>query len=183
MNIYPLKLFPPFHHIDHLHFHHAAGGKKAQPMRRGILIHAGSVLHQRCNFPDSEWPTSCIRIHFLIIELYSFFKAYNNWSGNTFFPNQQFARKKILKLNLIIPYISINVINNQSFTDSPRHATTYAGFWSFTFFIQFHGNLPGDIASGQFSDRKIFVRPVMAQVWSLLSVINIDRLFVCLFVT
>ena len=164
MNIYPLKLFPPFHHIDHLHFHHAAGGKKAQPMRRGILIHAGSVLHQHCNFPDSEWPTSCIRIHFLIIKLYSFFKAYNNWSGNTFFPNQQFARKKILKLNLIIPYISINVINNQSFTDSPRHATTYAGFWSFTFFIQFHGNLPGDIASGQFSDRKIFVRPVMARV-------------------
>ena len=29
-----------------------------------------------------------------------------------------------------------------------------------------------DIASGQFSDRKIFVRPVVAQVWSLLSVIN-----------
>ena len=28
-----------------------------------------------------------------------------------------------------------------------------------------------DIASGQFSDRKIFVRPVMARVWNLLSVI------------
>ena len=28
-----------------------------------------------------------------------------------------------------------------------------------------------DIASGQFSDRRIFVRPLIARVWSLLSVI------------
>ena len=51
------------------------------------------------------------------------------------------------------------------------------------FLSNFTATCRADIASGQFSDRKIFVRPVMAQVWSLLSVINIDRLFVCLFVT
>ena len=36
-----------------------------------------------------------------------------------------------------------------------------------------------DIASGQFSDRKIFVRPVMALVWNLLSVIKY-RQSICL---
>ncbi len=51
------------------------------------------------------------------------------------------------------------------------------------FLSNFTATCRADIASGQFSDRKTFVRPVMAQVWSLLSVINIDRLFVCLFVT
>ena len=40
-----------------------------------------------------------------------------------------------------------------------------------------------DIASGQFSDRKIFGSLVIVRIWNLLSVINIDRLFVCLFVT
>ena len=49
--------------------------------------------------------------------------------------------------------------------------------------FQFHETCHTDIASGQFSDRKIFGSLVIVRIWNLLSVINIDRLFVCLFVT
>ena len=51
------------------------------------------------------------------------------------------------------------------------------------FLSNFTATYLADIASGQFSDRKIFGSPVIVRIWSLLSVINIDRLFVCLFVT
>ena len=37
-----------------------------------------------------------------------------------------------------------------------------------------------DIASGQFSDRKIFARPVIVRVWNLLSVIYNERQSICL---
>ena len=55
--------------------------------------------------------------------------------------------------------------------------------WQFAFYPISRQHRRADIASGQFSDRKIFGRPVIVRIWSLLSVINIDRLFVCLFVT
>ena len=40
-----------------------------------------------------------------------------------------------------------------------------------------------DIASGHFGDLTFFATPVIARLLSLLSVINIDSVFVCLFAT
>ena len=69
----------------------------------------------------------------------------------------------------------------KSFMKKLTKMTVY--HWQFSFYPIPRQHRSADIASGQFSDRKIFGSPVIVRIWSLLSVINIDRLFVCLFVT
>ena len=69
----------------------------------------------------------------------------------------------------------------KSFMKKMTKMTVY--HWQFAFYPISRQHRRADIASGQFSDRNFFRSPVIVRIWSLLSVINIDRLFVCLFVT
>ena len=83
-------------------------------------------------------------------------------------------------------FVFLKTVNDKTVIFEKRHEKmTKNDSLSLTVFFlsNFTATYLADIASGQFSDRNFFRSPVIVRIWSLHSVINIDRLFVCLFVT